>query len=368
MPEVSVVMPVRNAAPFLAPALRSILEQTGVKFELIAVDDGSSDGSSAILADFAASHGNMHVIPGEGRGISRALNRGIAAASAPLVARMDADDIALPGRVARQCAHLAAHPDLGVLGTQAQAIDEAGRPTRRMHVPVGPGRVRRALDISSALIHPSVMMRRQLLLAAGGYRPAFDGAEDYDLWLRLADATQIDNLPDTLLLYRRHGSQASTARRFRQARLAALAYALATSDLAGAGLDTELSAAELRKRFLASSPDAARRLRRLVATRLADNGGSTSMRGGRYFRAVLARAGDGAEPSLRRRLALAAVRHELHLARAGRPAEAAASLLRDLLQWRTGLLAAYLQHGAIVWTSRRAGGRSGTAAPPCGDA
>src|SRR5947209_3958129 len=215
--DVSVLMPVRNPGPFLAEAVESVLGQTGVGFELICIDDGSGDGSWETLSRFAARDGRMRAERAEDHGIARALNQASALARGRYLARMDADDVCLPGRLALQARYLDQHPEIGVLGGQAIVVDPKGRAYGRQRVPVGADRVRAALATSSPLIHPTVMMRREALLRVGGYRKLFDAAEDYELWLRLASIVELDNLPDPLLLYRRHPGSTTAWQPLRQA-------------------------------------------------------------------------------------------------------------------------------------------------------
>jgi hypothetical protein len=350
-PDVSVLIPVRDGGNFLAAALDSILSQTGVTFEVICVDDGSSDGTWEVLAAYARSHpGVLHAVQATGRGISRALNQAIGLARGDFLARMDADDISLPGRLALQVRHLSAHPDLGVLGTQALLMDESGRERGRLRVPVGTARVHAALGTSSPLIHPTVMMRRDAVLMAGGYRPLFDGAEDYDLWLRLATRTRLDNLAQPLLRYRRHQRQQSRQRTFQQARLASLT-AVAAGLHATYGRDPVAGLEDLagwRAALAVLDPAAVSRVRYMIVSRLADNGGTLRAAGATYLRRTC-RAAANSPSDVRNRLALACVRHELQLLRNGRLTEALGALARDIAQWRGNLVRAYLSHASILW-------------------
>jgi len=352
-PLVSVLMPVRNGGRFLVPALESILAQTGVTFEVIVVEDGSSDESPEILATFAARHANLRVVTGEGRGISRALNLGLATARGRYIARMDADDIALPGRLAAQFHYLEQHPRIGVLGTQALGIDEYGVPRGKVRVPAGPQRVRAALEISAALTHPTVMMRRDLVLDAGGYRPLFDTAEDYDLWLRLTALTEIDNLKTAFLLYRTHAGQQTARKAFRQARVSALAL-VANRQRPELGRDP-LEGLECltgwQSLLTGVDPGAVMKIHQLTASALVDNGGSLSNSGTRYFRWACRSAVTDGSGEIRKRMALACVRHQLQLLRAHRWREAIACLPTDLRNWRIGLLKAYIRHASILWRS-----------------
>lgn len=217
-------MPVFNAAPFLAEACRSIFRQSFGDFEFLAVEDGSSDDSPALLDALAASEPRLRVIRQGRQGLVPALNRGLAEARAPLVARMDADDISAPERLARQVAHLDRHPGVVALGTGWRLLDGAGRERGRRVPPTRPEEVRAALARRNCLAHPAVMLRRVPVLALGGYREALSGAEDYDLWLRLAAHHDLANLAEPLLDLRLHPGQV-TRRRLEEGILAEMAAA-----------------------------------------------------------------------------------------------------------------------------------------------
>jgi GT2 family glycosyltransferase len=221
-PEISVLMPVYNAGRFLAPALESILGQTFSDFELIAIDDGSRDGSAETLARFAARDGRIRVFRQENRGIVATLNRALELARAPLVARMDADDLARPDRFAKQAAHLREHPEVAVVSGAMDIVDEDGAYLRTDVFPTLPADVANELLHRSCVCHPAVMARTEALRAVGGYRGIVQHAEDYDLWLRISEIGQIANLPDVLLSYRLH-PQTTSARNLVAQELAALA-------------------------------------------------------------------------------------------------------------------------------------------------
>jgi glycosyltransferase involved in cell wall biosynthesis len=137
------------------------------------------------------------------------LNQAIAAAVGRYIARMDADDVALPQRFERQVAVLAAQPSVAVVGSFVQVIDAGGRRRQVRRFPSSPATIAAALERANCIAHPTVMMRRDAVLAAGGYRAAFRQGEDYDLWLRLAERHDFLNLDEILLLYRDHAGQAS---------------------------------------------------------------------------------------------------------------------------------------------------------------
>lgn len=206
-PRISVVIPVYNAERYLEKALRSIQSQVGPAFEIIAVDDGSQDRSRGILDQIAEREPRLRVISRPNTGIVGALNDGLAAATGEFVARMDADDVALPGRFAAQIAYFDQHPECVALGTDILYTDPTGSPLIR-HRPAltHDAIVAQLLEANGgAIIHPTLMVRRAALEKVGGYRPeTLNFLEDLDLYLRLADLGQLANLPEIYLHYRQH--------------------------------------------------------------------------------------------------------------------------------------------------------------------
>jgi len=155
----------------------------------------------------------------------RALNLACARARAPLLARLDADDVCLPARLERQRAFLESNPAVAVVGGAIGLIDASGRRFGTARFPERPAAIARQLRVRNCLAHPAVLMRRAVFEAVGGFREAFDLAEDYDLWLRVSERWQLANLRDEVLLYRVHRDQASLGECERQA-LRALAARL----------------------------------------------------------------------------------------------------------------------------------------------
>jgi GT2 family glycosyltransferase len=208
---VSVVLPVRNGGAFLSLAVASIVSQSWRDLELLVIDDGSDDGAVDALAADHPGETRLRTLSNPGRGLVAALNFGLREARGELIARMDADDVALPDRLALQVHFLDAHPGVAVVGAQVAVIDANGALTgERTHFPTDPAALAAALMARGCVVkHPSVVARKDALLGAGGYRPAFALAEDYDLWLRLAERTRLANLPDVLLHYRGHVGQLS---------------------------------------------------------------------------------------------------------------------------------------------------------------
>lgn len=235
VPALSVAMSVFNGERFLVPAIESVLGQTHRDFEFLILDDGSRDCTRAIIARYAAQDARIRPIFRENRGLIASLNELLATARAPLVARMDADDVCLPERFERQIAFLHAHPDVGVLGTWTDDIDESDAPhdVEAPPHPVSHEGFLAAIDRGEPLLcHPAVMYRKAVVLGAGGYHAAFRHCEDLDLWLRLAPVTRFANLPERLLRYRHYTSQVSSRHATIQqvnAAVARIAYAERTA-------------------------------------------------------------------------------------------------------------------------------------------
>lgn len=215
-PLVSVIMPVHNGGPWLRPAVDSVLGQDLADFELLAVDDGSTDGSDAVLRRYAEADPRVRVLQPPGRGLVGALNCAIVAARAPLIARLDADDIAKPERLAIQRGHLDAHPRVGLLGSFAEKIDQDGHVIGRLTPATGSDELKTLLARTNPFIHSSIMMRTDIVRRLGGFRAAFEAAEDYDLWLRVSEVAELGNLPEYLTLYRWHPANVSQRKELRQ--------------------------------------------------------------------------------------------------------------------------------------------------------
>jgi glycosyltransferase involved in cell wall biosynthesis len=205
-PAVSVVMPVFNAAATLDEAVNSILNQTFYDFELIAVDDGSSDHSLSILKKLAQRDARIRIISRPNTGISGALNDGIAQAHAPLIARMDSDDISLPTRFEKQVAYLHEHPEVLAVGTRVLLVEPYGSPLYENQPETEHDKITTELlrGIGWAIVHPTAMMRTAAVRQIGGYRTDRVPIEDLDLFLRLGEIGTLANLPQTLLHYRQH--------------------------------------------------------------------------------------------------------------------------------------------------------------------
>jgi glycosyltransferase involved in cell wall biosynthesis len=216
--KVSVVIPVYNGERYLAEAIESVLVQTHRDFELILVDDGSTDGSPGIMQDYARMDPRIRVVTQENRGHSGAANRCLMEASCEWVARLDADDIFLPRKLEMQVAALQANPNIKVLGTMGNWMDERGRQLAPMQEegPFDEAGLEEMVNRNDTLflIHSSVLMHRKTVLDAGGYREPFIQAEDTDLWNRLAERNHLLlKMRECLVRGRFHEHSSSRARR-----------------------------------------------------------------------------------------------------------------------------------------------------------
>jgi glycosyltransferase involved in cell wall biosynthesis len=206
-PLFSFLLPARDAQATLPAALASLLAQDFPSHEVIAVDDGSTDGTRALLEAFAASDARVRVISQPPLGIVETLNRAANEARGALLARMDADDVARPGRLTAQLALLDADPRLVLCGGGVEIIGEDVRPGRREYAAWinshhTHDEIDRALFIECPIAHPAFLMRREAFEAADGYR-AFDGPEDHDLVLRLwAAGGRLANAGEVVLDWR----------------------------------------------------------------------------------------------------------------------------------------------------------------------
>lgn len=211
IPKISVLMPVLNGEAYLHIAVQSILNQSFADFEFIIIDDGSTDQSRKILEDFAAADSRVRLILRDTRmGIPSALNRALEIARAPVVARFDCDDVALPHRLETQLDWLGRDSELSAIGSWAWLIDTAGKRTGRIKKqPVGKDRVRSLLPLRNCLLHPATMFHKAAAEKAGNYDERFLWAQDYDLWLRMLPNGSIDNIPEPLFELRRHPEQVS---------------------------------------------------------------------------------------------------------------------------------------------------------------
>jgi glycosyltransferase involved in cell wall biosynthesis len=212
-PLVSVLLAVADGERYLRTAIESVLRQSMSDLELLVIDDGSADTTPAILADVGDSR--LRVLRNdERRGLAASLNRGLDEARGRFVARLDADDVALPRRLERQLERMASDPRVAVVGSAVLELDDRARPGSIHLMPSGAETVGWSALFSSPFFHPSVLFERDVLDERGlRYDEEYLESEDYDLWTRFLRHADGDNLREPLTLYRVHPGQASVARR-----------------------------------------------------------------------------------------------------------------------------------------------------------
>jgi len=213
---ISVVMPAHNSARFIREAIQSVLAQTFRDFEFLIIDDGSTDDTLKIMREFAAADSRIRVITHPNKGMGQALNDAIAQARGEWIARIDADDLMTRDRLEKQLAYIEKHPDLAVAGSWIQYIDKTGRVLARKLAPLHKPEQIAKLDKQNKLIpltHPSVLIRKSVFEAVGGYRPQFWPAEDLDLWSRILEHNRGGILvqKDLLTRYRIHADSICAA-------------------------------------------------------------------------------------------------------------------------------------------------------------
>src|SRR5574343_1247325 len=210
-PAIDVLVTVYNGERFIAQTIDSVIGQTFQDWRLIIVDDLSTDRTEEIIRGYTARDPRILLIKGAHKGIAAAANTGLRAVTAPLVARLDGDDVALPERLQVQYDYLRQHPDVLAVGSDVYLIDENNKRLRRRKAPLGWQNIQSILQTRNCMCHPSATIRTSALRQIGGYRDKFRNSLDYDLWLRISEIGKIENIPQDLLLYRRHASQVSAS-------------------------------------------------------------------------------------------------------------------------------------------------------------
>ncbi len=198
---VSIVMPTYNAERYLKDAIDSILAQTYSDWELLVVDDDSSDKTRAVLEEYVRKDNRIKVIDGPKRGIAAALNYGISCACSKYIARMDADDMAMPKRIEKQVEYMENNPETGLCGTYYTALLENGKQAEPVF-PTENEEIQSALLFSNVINHSSVIMRSSVLKQGFYYDEKVKAAEDYELWLRMIPKVKFHNLSERLMKYR----------------------------------------------------------------------------------------------------------------------------------------------------------------------
>lgn len=216
-PSVSVIMPCYNAERHLPEAVGSVLSQTHEMLEFIIINDGSSDSTGRYLQGLTDPR--VVILNNENNvGLARSINRGIAVAKGKFIARQDADDVSMPERIAVQCEYLKAHPEVALLGTGADIIDEGGQVQKKLPVSTKEIDITWNLLFQNPFVHSSVMMRLETLKAVGCYSesPLHSRIEDFELWTRISERFRVANIPEFLVKLRLGRQSVSSVNREEQ--------------------------------------------------------------------------------------------------------------------------------------------------------
>ncbi len=213
LPAVTVVMGVYNAENYVDQAIESVLNQTYGDFELLLLNDGSTDNSLERLEHYAKLDSRCKVYSGENQGMVAMANKGVSLAKSDIIFRMDNDDICRPERLEKQVHYLSEHPECVAVGSKVLLIDPDGLPIMEMGGKTQHDEIdeENLSGGGSYLCHPAVAFRKEAILKVGGYRQEFHYAEDLDIFLRLAEVGKLASIPEVLLEYRQHVGSAGYA-------------------------------------------------------------------------------------------------------------------------------------------------------------
>jgi glycosyltransferase involved in cell wall biosynthesis len=221
--KLSVLMPAYNAERYIALAVGSILNQTFREFELLVIDDGSTDGTSQVVRSF--DDGRIRLIRQENQGIAGALNTGLKAALSDLIVRFDADDVCYPERLERQYRFMEQNPGYILAGSMVDYTDMDGRYVFTHRPPaISDEAIRRLPYKVCPFIHSSVIYRKDPVLRLGGYNPHAHGFEDHLLWKALVRAGKIYNMPEVLMQVRFNPGSVTMDETCRSAAFLAIKY------------------------------------------------------------------------------------------------------------------------------------------------
>lgn len=196
-------MPAHNAQKYISGAIESILNQTFKKFELIIINDSSTDKTLAIVKSFSKKDSRIRMVNNDTRlNIARTLNKGISLAKSNIIARMDADDIAFPNRLELQYKLINSSKNIAVVGANVVIMNTVGNQIAIRSYPESSGELKRCLFRYSPFAHPVVMFRKNMFEKVGGYNPKYSPTEDLDLWFRLGRKHEFESIPEPLLKYR----------------------------------------------------------------------------------------------------------------------------------------------------------------------
>lgn len=216
MPKISVIIIAYNRADLLPKAVASVLAQSYRDFELLIIDDGSTDGTEAYVRGLMPRDGRVIYFKNEfNLGISKSRNRGVALARGEYIAMLDSDDYWIDNdKLKIQAAYLDAHPEAGLIGTAIRCEDETGRTLKEDVYAISDEEIRRRLLWKNQIAQSSVLFRKNAFVKAGGYDESFSIGEDYDLWLKMGRDFKFANLPEVMAAYLIHSGGITKERKF----------------------------------------------------------------------------------------------------------------------------------------------------------
>jgi hypothetical protein len=226
-------MSVFNGVEFLSETIDSVLDQSFRDFEFIIVDDGSTDATADILSKYVLRDGRIRVLRNGKKGRAASLNLGISLANGKYVVNTDADDLTMPGRLEEEVAFMERNPEVGVLGSAFELITNSGNLIDTIRHPLEDSQIRSAMLRYNPICHSSVILRKGIVLASGGYRSTFEPSEDYDLWLRMSERSRLANLYNVLVRCRLHANQLSVCKLEHQTLCVLAASAAAEERISG---------------------------------------------------------------------------------------------------------------------------------------
>jgi glycosyltransferase involved in cell wall biosynthesis len=236
---ITVLMPAYNAAPYIAEAIASVLQQSFTHFELLIINDGSTDNTETIIRNIADSR--IRLINQPHSGVAAALNLGLLNAAAPLIARFDADDICSPQRLQTQYDFLQQHPQYVLVGSDVQYADKNGEPLYRYNSPAyRHEEITRYITSGCPFIHSSVLYKKSIALELGGYDVKAHTFEDYRLWIQFVNKGKVCNLPEPLITVRLNPESVTVDEKLRGRRFAALKKQMLLAPAISAAQETAL--------------------------------------------------------------------------------------------------------------------------------
>ncbi len=217
-PKITVLMSAYNAEKYLAEALESIMNQTYQDFELVIVNDGSTDKTEAIIQEYATKDKRIVVINNSvNQGLTKSLNLGLAQARGEYVARLDADDVAWPERLAKQYQFMESHPELALIGSWAEIIDEQGASKGYLRGETDEALFRFKMTLVNQLVHSTFFFKTELARAQGGYNEAYQYVQDYEFSSRLMKKYRLNNQPEVLVKFRTHAKAITKNKEIKEA-------------------------------------------------------------------------------------------------------------------------------------------------------